>query len=44
MNMGMDKSMSQMQGKMKAMQAPMDTIRKTTDPKERQKLMQAHMQ
>ena len=36
--------MSQMQTKMKAMQAQMDTIHKTTDPKERQKLMQAHMQ
>ena len=29
---------------MKAMQAQMDNIRKTSDPKERQKLMQAHMQ
>ena len=44
MNMDMDKHMSQMQEKMKAMQAQMDTIHKTTDPKERQKLMQAHMQ
>jgi len=43
MNMDMDKSMSQMQEKMKAMQAQMETIHKTTDPKERQKLMQAHM-
>ena len=39
-----DKHMGQMQEKMKAMQAQMDTIHKTTDPKERQKLMQAHMQ
>ena len=44
MSMDMDKHMSQMQEKMKAMQAQMDTIRNTTDPKERQKLMQAHMQ
>ena len=44
MNMDMDKHMSKMQGNMKAMQAQMDTIHKTTDPKERQKLMQAHMQ
>ena len=44
MNMEMDKHMPQMQEKMKAMQAQMDNIRKTSDPKERQKLMQAHMQ
>jgi hypothetical protein len=44
MNMDMDKHMPQMQEKMKAMQAQMDNIRKTSDPKERQKLMQAHMQ
>jgi periplasmic protein CpxP/Spy len=44
MNMDMDKQMPQMQEKMKAMQAQMDNIRKTSDPKERQKLMQAHMQ
>ena len=44
MSMDMDKHMSQMQEKMKAMQAQMDRIHKTTDPKERQKLMQAHMQ
>ncbi len=43
-SMDMDKHMSQMQEKMKAMQAQMDRIHKTTDPKERQKLMQAHMQ
>ena len=44
MSMDMDKHMSQMQEKMKAMQAQMDTIRNTTDPKKRQKLMQEHMQ
>jgi hypothetical protein len=36
--------MSQMQESMKAMQAQMDRIHKTTDGKERQKLMQEHMQ
>ena len=44
MSMDMDKHMSQMQEKMKAMQGQMDKIHKTTDPKERQKLMQEHMQ
>ena len=44
MGMDMDKHMTQMQEKMKTMQGQMDNIRKTTDPKERQKLMQAHMQ
>ena len=44
MSMDMDKHMSQMQEKMKAMQGQMDRIRATTDPKERQKLMQEHMQ
>ncbi len=44
MSMDMEKHMSQMQEKMKAMQGQMDKIRNTTDPKERQKLMQAHMQ
>ena len=44
MGMDMDKQMPQMQEKMKAMQGQMDKIHKTTDPKERQKLMQAHMQ
>ena len=44
MSMDMDNHMSQMQEKMKAMQAQMERIHKTTDPKERQKLMQAHMQ
>ena len=43
MGMDMDKHMGKMQGNMKAMQAQMDKIHKTTDPKERQKLMQAHM-
>ena len=38
-----DKHMGKMQENMKAMQAQMDKIHKTTDPKERQKLMQAHM-
>ena len=44
MSMDMDKHMSQMQEKMKAMQAKMNTIRNTTDPKERKRLMQEHMQ
>jgi outer membrane murein-binding lipoprotein Lpp len=44
MSMDMEKHMSQMQEKMKAMQAKMDTIHNTPDPKERQKLMQQHMQ
>ena len=44
MSMDMEKHMSQMQARMKAMQAQMDTIRNTKDPKERQKLMQEHMQ
>lgn len=35
--------MSQMQEKMKAMQAQMDTIRTVTDPAVRQRLMQEHM-
>ena len=39
-----DKPMGQMRERMKAMQAQMDKIHKTADPKERQKLMQAHMQ
>jgi len=43
MGMDMDNHMGKMQGNMKAMQAQMDKIHKTTDPKERQKLMQAHM-
>ncbi|MDA8257745.1 MAG: hypothetical protein M0Z99_19300 [Betaproteobacteria bacterium] len=44
MSMDMGKQMPKMQEKMKAMQAQMDKIHKTTDPAERQKLMQAHMQ
>lgn len=44
MSMDMEKHMSQVQEKMKAMQAQMDKIRDTTDPKERQKLMREHMQ
>lgn len=39
-----DMQMDQMQEQMKKMQAQMEKIRKTTDPKERQKLMQQHMQ
>ena len=44
MSMDMEKHMSQMQEKMKAMQAQMDTIRTVTDPEVRQRLMQKHMQ
>lgn len=44
MHTPMEKPMSQMQENMKAMQAQMDRIHKTTDGKERQKLMQEHMQ
>ena len=44
MSMEMDKHMSQMQENMKKMQQQMEKLRATTDPKERQKLMQAHMQ
>jgi periplasmic protein CpxP/Spy len=36
--------MDRMQEQMKKMQAQMEEIRKTTDPEERQKLMQKHMQ
>jgi hypothetical protein len=43
MNMQMDAQMSEMQANMKDMQAQMEKIRVTTSPKERQKLMQAHM-
>ena len=42
--MGMDAQMSQMHANMAAMQAQMEKIHATTNPKERQKLMQAHMQ
>lgn len=44
MSTPMDAHMSQMQTNMTLMQSQMDTIRATTNPKERQKLMQAHMQ
>ncbi|MBI5910068.1 MAG: hypothetical protein HY848_08960 [Betaproteobacteria bacterium] len=43
-SMGMDKHMPQMQENMKKMQQQMEKLRATTDPKERQKLMQEHMQ
>ena len=42
MGMEMDKQMAQMQENMKKMQQQMDKIRATTDPKERQKLMDEH--
>ena len=38
-----EKQMAQMQEQMKKMQAQMSKINKTTDPKERQQLMQEHM-
>ena len=38
------KHAADMQEKMKAMQGQMDKIRQTTEPQERQKLMQEHMQ
>jgi hypothetical protein len=41
--MAMGQQMSHMQQNMSAMQAQMASIRTTTDPAERQKLMQAHM-
>jgi len=44
MSMDMEQQMSQMQQNMTAMQAQMARIRATTDPTERRKLMQAHMQ
>ena len=44
MSMDMEKHMGEMQDKMKAMQAQMDTIRTVTDPAVRQRLMQEHMQ
>jgi len=43
MSMDMDKQMSQMQENMKKMQQQMQKLRATTDPKERQKLIQEHM-
>jgi len=42
--MGMDAQMSQMHANMAEMQAQMEKIHATTNPKERRKLMQAHMQ
>ena len=42
--MDMDKHMGEMQEKMKAMQAQMETIRTVKDPAVRQRLMQEHMQ
>jgi len=42
--MDMGQQMSQMEQNMTAMQAQMAKIRATTDPTERRKLMQAHMQ
>ncbi len=44
MSMDMDKEVSQMEQDMKNLQLQMDKIHKTTDPKARQKLMDAHMQ
>jgi len=44
MGMDMDRQMSQMQASMKIMQQQMERLRTTTDPRERQKLMQQHMQ
>jgi hypothetical protein len=43
MSMDMDKQMPQMQENMKKMQEQMGKVQATTDPKERQKLMQEHM-
>ncbi|ACC75362.1 hypothetical protein PPMP20_02785 [Paraburkholderia phymatum] len=39
---GFDKNLARFQEQMKTMQAQMDQIRKTHDPKERQKLLQQH--
>jgi len=44
LSMPMDAHMSQMHTNMTLMQSQMDTIRATTNPQERQKLMQTHMQ
>ena len=41
MSMDMDKHMTQMQENMKTMQQQMEKLQTTTDPKERQKLMQS---
>jgi hypothetical protein len=44
MSLEMEQQVSRMQTNMKDMQAQMEKIRATTDPKERRKLMEAHMQ
>ena len=44
MNMGTDKQGAKTQANMEKMQQQMDKIAATTEPKERQKLMQEHMQ
>ena len=44
MSMNMDKKMPQMQENMKKMQQQMEQMRATSDPAEREKLMQQHMQ
>jgi hypothetical protein len=44
MSMDMDKQTPQMQENMKKMQMQMEKIRKTTDSKERRKLLREHMQ
>ena len=44
MNKDKDMDVSRMHARMQVMQAQMDTIRNTTDPAQRQKLMQEHMQ
>ena len=44
MNMDTDKQSAKTQANMEKMQQQMDKIATTTDPKERQKLMQTHMQ
>jgi hypothetical protein len=43
-SMGTNKQMPRMQENMKEMQLQMEKIQATSDPKERQKLMQEHMQ
>jgi len=44
MGMDMGRQMTQMQQNMAAMHVQMEQLRATTDPKERQRLLQAHMQ
>jgi len=44
MKMGADGKVSQMEQNMKDLQLQMDKIHRTSDPKERQRLMDAHMQ